>query len=206
MGRTGNRNKGFSTLTILLGVLVIVAIAAVSVVAYQRISSKTNDTASTNQPSNQQSGNSTTSTQPQPVTYLTIKEWGVKLPLSSPISDAYYVVSTSFSNDPDGLPSGVWLGLKSLSDASCSPANNNMGNGTGAVGDILRVPQNATDPVSGQPYTQKYPNGATIGGYYYGYQSWMNDNSCIQKSTAQAADSAFATATKGIVAATTTAN
>src|SRR5216683_7521847 len=45
------------------------------------------------------------------VSYLTVKEWGVKLPLSSTISDAYYVVPVGISPDADGQPSGILLGL-----------------------------------------------------------------------------------------------
>lgn len=205
MGKREHQS-GFGTLAIVL-VLAVVAVLAVSgVVVYQRHkgASATNSAAVSSSQSTGKS-TSTTGTQPAQTTtqYLTIKEWGVKLPLSDDnIKSAYYVVSTSLGKDPDGLPSGVWLGLNSLSDASCNPANNNLGNGTGAVGDILRVPQDATDPVSGKSYSQKYPNGVTIGGYYYGYQSWINDNSCTQKSASQAADTAFAIAAKGIVTAT----
>jgi hypothetical protein len=207
MGRTRNKQAGFNIVELLV---IIVAVGVIGVggwFVYQHNRTEPTGAVGGTQTNNQNNSQQTTTTTPgATVGYLEIKEWGVKMPLTSAISSAKYVVSTSFSNDPDGLPSGVWLGLTSLSDASCNPANNNMGNGTGAIGDILRVPQNATDPVSGQPYSQKYPNGVTLNGYYYGYQSWMNDNSCTQKSTAQAADSAFASAAKGIVATSTTTN
>lgn len=202
MERAQNKQAGFNIVELLL---IIVAIGVIGVggwFVYQHNTTKVSNAAGGSQTTQQ-----TPATTPAPtVTYLMIKEWGVKLPLTSTISSAYYVVSTSFSNDPDGLPSGVWLGLKSLSDASCNPANNNSGDGKGAIGDILRVPVNATDPVSGQPYSQKYPNGVTLSGYYYGYQSWMASNSCTQKSTAQAADTAFASAAKGIVTDSATTN
>lgn len=198
------RQSGFS---IVEGVIVVAAIAVIGAAGwfvYQH--NRTKPAAATGGSQTTTQNNNTTTTPGTTVGYLDIKEWGVKIPLTSTISSAYYVVSTSLSNDPDGLPSGVWLGLKSLSDASCNPANNNLGNGTGAIGDILRVPVSATDPVSGKPYSQKYPNGVTIGAYYYGYQSWMNDNACTQKSTAQAADSAFASAANSIVIDSTTTN
>jgi len=193
------KQLGFSVIEALLIVLVVAALAVTGFLVNQHHKpSSTKSSAATSQ--------TQTTTQPAQTTthYLEIKEWGIKLPLSDSIKDAYYAVSTSFSNDPDGLPSGVWLGLKSLNDPSCNPANNNTGGGTGAIGDILRVPQNATDPVSGKLYSQKYPNGVTINGYYFGYQSWINDTSCTQRSTAQAANLAFATAVKSIVSTTAT--
>lgn len=131
--------------------------------------------------------------------YLYISQWGVQMPLSSTISDAYYVVSTSFSNGPDGSPSGVWLGLHSLTAPSCNPANNNEG-ATGAIGDILRVAEGATDPVSGARYSQKYPNGVTINGYYYGYQSWTSSNPCGSRAALAKYDSAFGAAARKITA------
>jgi len=189
---------------ILLAVLVVAALAVTGLVVYQHSkpsSAKNSAATSTTQTSTQSQGTTSTQTQQTTTDYLTIKEWGVKLPLSDNIKSANYVVGTSFSNDSDGLPSGVFLGLTSLSDSSCNPSNNNNG-GTGAIGALLRVPPTATDAVSGQLLTQKYPNGVTIGNYYYAYQSRINNNSCNQKSSAQAADSAFATAAKNIVVAT----
>jgi hypothetical protein len=191
----GNKQAGFSIVEAAIVVVIAGAMAAAGFFVYQHNQTKVTDAAPN---TNQQ-----TSTTPAPTpTYLYVKEWGVKLLLPDSVKDAYYVVSTSFSNDPDGLPSGVWLGLKSLTDPSCNPANNNTGGGTGAIGDILRVPQDATDPVPGKPYSQKYPNGVTIGGYYYGYQSWINSTSCTAKSTIQAADTAFATAAKSTALST----
>jgi hypothetical protein len=204
--RRQEQQSGFGTTGILLTVLVVVLLAASGVVVYQHHKSSSTSAKSTAATgSTQATGQSASQTgvqfAPAVTQYLTIKEWGVKLPLSDSIKSAYYVVGTGFSSDPDGRPSGVFLGLTSLSDSSCNPSNNNNG-GTGAIGVLLRVPPAATDAVSGQPLTQKYPNGTTIGNYYYAYQSWVNRTSCNQKSTAQAADSAFAAAAKNIVAAT----
>jgi hypothetical protein len=126
---------------------------------------------------------------------------GVKLPLSNTIKTAYYKTAKGSSYGPGGLPSTVWLGLASLSSSSCNPGNNDAG-GRGAIGAILRVLPTDTDPVSGQLLTQKYPNGVTIGSYYYLYQSWATNNPCASNSTLQPIDSAFATAAKSAVAAT----
>lgn len=197
--------EGFSSLTALVVLIAIIAIGSTGWLVYQhnkpKVTNAASGTTTTDQTKAQQPTTTTTTSPGAIVGYLNITEWGVKLPLTSTISSASYIVSTAFAPDPDGLPSGVWLGLKSLSDASCNPSNNNLGNSTGAIGAILRVPQNAVDPVSQELYSQKYPNGVTIGSYYYGYQSWMGDNACTQQTTAQAADSVFATASRGITTA-----
>jgi hypothetical protein len=192
---TTRDQSGFSPIEVLLIVLVIAALALTGYVFFQR-----------HKPTSVKNNAATSKTQSttQPTTpYLTIKEWGIKLPLSDSIKDAYYVVGTSFSNDPDGLPSGVFLGLTSLSGKSCNPSNNNNG-GRGAVGAILRFLPSETDAVTGQQLTQKYPNGTTIGSYYYGYQSGINNNPCAPASILHSTDTAFAVAAKGIVSTTTT--
>jgi hypothetical protein len=124
----------------------------------------------------------------------------VKLPLSDTIKDAYYVVGTSFSKSSDGLSSGIFLGLKSLTAPTCNPANNNVGS-EGAIGAILRFLPTDTDAVTGQLLTTEYPNGVTIGKYYYGYQSWAKNNPCTQTSSVQAADTAFTAAATATVSA-----
>jgi hypothetical protein len=55
--------------------------------------------------------------------------------------------------------------------------------------------------MSGQLLTQEYPNGSTIAGYFYAYQSLVTNNPYASESTLQPIDSAFATAAKNIVAA-----
>ncbi len=202
--RQQERQSGFGIVQIVLVVFVIAVMGVTGLVVYQHHktnSAKDKAAASNTQTTTQPQNTTTTQTQQTTSDYLTITEWGVKLPLSDHIKSAKYVVGTSFSNDQDGKPSGVFLGLTSLSDNSCNPSNNNNG-GTGAIGALLRVLPTETDAVSGQLLTQKYPNGTTIGNYYYAYQSWINRTSCNQKSTAQAADSALAAAAKNIVAAT----
>ena len=194
--RQREHQSGFGTIEIVLVVLVVAVLAVTGLVVYQRHkpnsaknSAATNHTQITTQPAQ-------TTTQ-----YLDIKELGVKLPLSSEISNAYYVVAKGSSSGPGGQPDKVWLGLTSYTSASCNPANNDNG-GRGAIGAIIRVLPTDTDPVSGQLLTQKYPNGTTIGGYYYLYQSWATNNPCASNSTLQPIDSAFATAAKSEVTAT----
>lgn len=206
--RKREHQSGFGTLAIMLVLAVVAVISIGGVVVYQhhkpssiKNSAATGTTQTTTQPK------STTTTQLAPATtqYLTIKEWGVKLPLSDSIKDANYVAEKGSSNGPGALPTTIWLGLTSLSSSSCNPSNNDNG-GHGAVGAILRVLPTDIDEVSGQLLTQKYPNGVTIGGYYYAYQSWLKNNPCASQTTLQPVDSAFATAAKGTVMASATAN
>jgi hypothetical protein len=204
--RGRERQSGFGTVGILLIVLAVVAVLGVSgFLVYQRHNkpNSTSNNASTSQTQNntQQQDGTTTQTQQTTTQYLSITELGVKIPLSSSISDAYYVVAKGSSSGPGGQPDKVWLGLKSNTSASCNPANNDSG-GRGAIGAIIRANPTDVDPVSGQLLTQKYPNGTTIGSYYYLYQSWATNNPCASDSTLQPIDSAFGTAAKGIVAAT----
>ena len=196
--------SGFSTTVVLLAVLVVAVLAVTGLVVYQRNKpsrTKTSATTSPTQTTAQPQSTATTQTQQTATRYLTIKEWGVKMPLSDTIKDAYYVVGKGSSDGPGGLPDTMWLGLASLNCPSCNPSRNDYGE-RGALGAIIRVSPTETDPVSGQLLSQEYPSGATIGDHYYLYQSWAKDNPCASENTLQPIDSAFAAAAKGIVAAT----
>ncbi len=70
--------------------------------------------------------------------------------------------------------------------------------GVGAFG---RAHPTDHEPVKGTLYTQLYP-GITIGDYYYFYISGIKGKTCAPQATLQSIDSAFATAAKGIIAAT----
>ena len=201
---TTPEQSGFSVIEVLLAVLVVAALAVTGLVVYQhhkpnsaKNSAATGTSQTTTQPSN------TTTTQPAPTTtqYLTIKEWGVKLPLSSAINDAYYSVGGNVGTD--GLPNTMWLGLTSLNSSGCNASNEDSPSFK-PIGAIVRVLPTNHDPGTGKLYTQQDPNGTTINGYYYGYTSNISkDSSCSSATTLQSIDSAFGTAAKGIVTATT---
>jgi len=204
MHSEGNNQVGNSFIMATVTMLVVAALATSSWLIYQN--NQTKIAAAASNPNQSTTQQTTTTAHAPTVTYLHIKEWGVKLPLSDAIKDARYVVSTSFPTHPDGLPSGVWLSLNSLADPSCDPATNNAG-GTGAIGAILRVSPTYRNPVAPyQLYTDKYPNGVTIGNYYYAYQSWVTNTSCSQKTLSQQADKAFAATAKGTITSATTTN
>jgi Tfp pilus assembly major pilin PilA len=197
MAIKSNKTLGFTLIEASLAIVTVFILAGLSFAVYQH--TKTSAT-TTNAQSNPYQNNTTQTTQPAPtVSYLTIKEWGIKLPLSNNIKDAYYVASKDTEN---GVPVTMWIGLKTLTDSSCNPSNNDHG-GTGAIGAIYRFSPTAVDGVSGQPLTQKYPNGTTIGGYYYTFAAWNVPSTCASDTTVQPIDSAFVNASKGQAVAST---
>src|SRR5260221_8780198 len=104
---TKRDQSGFSVIEVLLVVLVVAALAATGFVVYQRHkSTSAKITASTS------SSQTTTKPAVAATQYLTIKERGGKLPLSSAISDAYYTPSIGSSKGPDGQPNTLLLGKK----------------------------------------------------------------------------------------------
>jgi len=191
---TKRDQSGFSVIEALLVVLVIAALAVTGFLVYQRHKSGTKTAIATNSPQT-----STAKQSAQAATqYLTISEWGVKVPLSDPIKDAYYNVKDS--NITDGLPNTAWLGLKSL-DGSTECNASLMGTihtETTGVGAFGRAHPTDHEPVKGTLYTQLYP-GVTIGNYYYFYISGIKGKTCAPQATLQAIDSAFATAAKNMV-------
>ncbi len=190
---TKRDQAGFSIIEVLLVVLVVSALAVICFVVYQR-----------HKPSSAMNSAVTSQTQTttQPTTqYLTIKEWGIKLPLSDSIKDAYYVAGVG-SVGTDRVTNQVYLGLTSLNSNGCTAAGSNHGQDS-ALGMIFRSKLGEVDPVTNKLLTQEYPSGVTIGSYFYGFEGFNNSNisTCkASQTTIQSADSAFATAAKGIVA------
>ena len=194
-----SKQSGFSAVEVLLVFLVVAVLAVTGLVVYQHHkpgSAKNSAAASNNQTTTQPK--SITTTQPAQTTtqYLTITEWGVKMPLSSGISDAYYVVSTS-SKGTDGLPNNMFLGLKSLDSSGCA-ASSNASNAAPVM--LFRATTTEVDPVSGKLVSQETP-GVTIGNYFYGY-SLNKNQTCKNDATFQSLNTAMNTAVKGIVPAT----
>lgn len=197
--RHQEHQSGFGAIEILLVVLVVTVLVGIGLVLYrQHHPAVVTKAARSTQAITQLQHSAASQTQPT-ATYLTIKEWAVRLPLSVPIHDAYYVVGKGSSDGPGGIPTTIWLGLASFKGSSCNPANNDIGE-RGALGAILRLSPTESDPVSHQLLTAEYPNGATIGGHYYAYQSWAKDNPCASLDTLKPIDAAFAVAARGVVA------
>lgn len=197
MKNTKENQSGFGTLTVLLVIVVIAVVGVTGWVVYDhnhKANSKTSTTATDK--TNQQKSLSNNNQQAQFTQQsLVIKEWGIQLPLTDTIKDAYYIVGKDSSDGPGGVPTTMWLSVKSLTGAKCDPANNNAGE-RGAVGALLRLSPTDVDAVSGQPLTEKYPNGTRLGRFYYAYQSWATNNPCGSDSTLQPIDAAFASSSK----------
>jgi|GEM_PF-1300329 len=208
MAARDSNQKGFGLIGVPLLIAVVLALAVVGWAVYRhghKNSTKSDATSSTSQTGAQQTKSSTDQPAQTAPQYLTIKEWGVQIPLSSAVSDAYYVVPTGISNDADGKPSAINFGLASKNTAcgtvTGSPTDYN------ALGSIVRALPTDKDPVSGKLYTQLDPNGATIDGYYYGYaDASLKSKSCVSQTTIQDIDAGFAAAVKSAAATTATAN
>lgn len=191
-----NRDAGFGAVGVIAIVFVVlVAGVAVYVVYNNQQNRNQNNNAATNQSNNEnQELEETTKeqTQTKPQT-LVISEWDLQIPLSDSISDAYYVASTS-SSTTEGKPNTLFIGLKSLDSVGCEAANGNKGGKP--LGLIFRAKPTETDPVSGDLLTKKYPQGKTIGGYYYGFSTWSRDNTCTTAANFQSFDAVFGMAIK----------
>jgi hypothetical protein len=198
-----NNQKGFSAVAVLLAAAVLAVVAGGGYVVFQHNKTKPTSAASS-QSSNSSSPSASPSTNPPGPTaaYLNIKEWGIKIPLTAPIKDAYYTVQGS-SIGSDKLPNTAWLGLASLNGAhgcdisQTGPTKTNL-----PIGAILRVLPTDTDPVSGKLYNQLDPNGTTINGFYYTYKSFVNNN-CASQSSLKSINASFSTAAGNAVIDTT---
>jgi hypothetical protein len=125
--------SGFSIIEVSLFVLVFAALAVTSLVVYQHyMSTSTKSTASTGQSQTTTQSKSTTNTQPTPITsttqpaqtttqYLTIKEWGVHMKLTSDTASLYYVLGNS-----DQYGDYAYLSLKTISDIAPDCAANKI--------------------------------------------------------------------------------
>lgn len=191
---------GNIVLMILLAIAVLAILGSTGYLIYTA-SHKAKPLASTTDgTSSQQVPRSSTTTQSaiQPAQqYLVIAQWGVKLPLSSTISDAYAVASNSGVSF-DGKPN-FYVGLTHLNGNGCNASNNNAGR-TGAIGLLGHSPATQTDPVSGELISQEYPYGTTLGSTYYYYQSRTSGLTCASTSELQSINLAFETAAKHVTA------
>jgi hypothetical protein len=130
---------------------------------------------------------------------MRVAEWGVSVPLTDPIKDAYFVVSDS-SVGRDGKPDTLWLGLTSLNSKGCAVGQKDSeGVMQYPMGALLRTPLDAKDPVEGTPVTEMYPGGTTIDDYYYSYKSATSDKTCASRETLNSIDAAFKNASGKII-------
>lgn len=178
--------RGISQNNLLLILIVLVVIGGLGINAFLHRPSKPKASTATS-----------TSTTPVKQPFLTVNDWAVKFPLSDIVGDAYYRPSID-SEDANGVPGMVWLGLASLDNKGNYACNASLANQTpgSQIGAFLRLPAGGTDAHSGKPYAQLYPNGITLGSYYYAYKSAIEGKTCTSKASLQAIDAAFAAAAK----------
>ncbi len=148
--------SGFSTMVVLLAVLVVAALAVTGLVVYQhhKPNSAKNSAATSQTQTPTQSQNTTTTQSAQATTtqYLDIKEWGVRLALDSNTASLYYYIS------PD-LPNVAYLSLKSISDVAPTCAADK-----GSLGAISRLtPTEHQDALDGKIHS--IPGTIQIGSY-----------------------------------------
>jgi len=115
--------SGFSVIELVLIVLVFAALAGTGLAVYRHnMSTSTKSALNTGQPQTTSQAKGTTNTHPTQTTsttqpaqtatqYLTIKEWGVRMKLTSDTASLYYVLGTS-----DQFGDYAYLSLKTISD------------------------------------------------------------------------------------------
>jgi hypothetical protein len=95
----------------------------------------------------------------EPVGYLTLSEWGVKIPLTKAVASTYY----SYEARNRGY---AYLSLRSLADKEplCAPEQ-------GGLAAISRIRQGDKNPLTGERYTSDYlAQLPKIGNYYYSFE------------------------------------
>lgn len=143
--------SGFALVESLLIILILVIIGFGGYYVWhsQKQTNKTLDTAATTSQKAASAAASNTSSQK----YLTIKEWGVKVPLTDADSDAYYLIKSD-------LPNVAYLSLEKYKNTECSADNTTLAA-------YFRFTKDETDPLGGQTYFSERPDSVKIGSYYY---------------------------------------
>jgi hypothetical protein len=194
--KNNTKQVGFGIVEIILIVLVIGLVMTGGWWIYENNRTRVGDAANGN---NQIAGNPPITGEQKPtVTYLEVKEWGVKLPLSEGIKDVYYAVPAGISLNADGLPSGIIIGITSL-DTSCGAVTSKSSDFNNAFAEVVRVLPNETDPVSGKLYKDLLPNGLIVGNYYYGYARMTEDKTCAPRDRLNTIDASIGSAIKNAI-------
>ena len=175
--------SGFSILEVSLIVLVVAVLAVTGLLEYrQYTSTSTKSAANTGQPQTTSQSKSTTNTQPTPITsttqpaqtttqYLTIKEWGVRMKLTSDTVSLYYYLTS------DSYGDYAYLSLKTISDIAPDCAADKT-----ALAVIFRQ-----TPAQHQYAEDNQSDGFTpadtqLGNYWYGFDHSRAD--CTDGNTA----------------------
>lgn len=152
--------KGFTALEGLIALLILVIII---VGGYYVWHNQKNTQAKSSTSTSKNITTSSPSSQSSSQKYLTISEWGVKMPIGNDASDANYVIKNGY----------VYLSLKSLDGTVCAASES-------SIGALTRFTKDATyQEVTGFIYDQNNPNqtylsvdptATHVGNYYFTYQ------------------------------------
>lgn len=147
--------SGFSPVEIILVIGLLIALVAVGWLVYDRQQSKKDSVSTTSQQQEvphggDESGLGDADTAPAD-TYLSIKEWGVKIPVSGDISDAYYAMNEGF----------LYLSKGAYKNTGCAAES-------GGLGVITRFSESEKNNEANSPLVS---SAVKINGYYYAYIS-----------------------------------
>ncbi len=93
--------KGFSVVEILIVIVIVGLLGTVGWLVYDRQQSKTSDSQTTTQPTEQKQETSQEETPPtdnDTQSYMEIREWGVKLPLDSSLGGLSYAITGKYAS------------------------------------------------------------------------------------------------------------
>jgi cytoskeletal protein RodZ len=174
-----NKQRGFSTVVLLLGLLLIVAVVFTGYYVWNNQNNKDDNKAevapatTTKQETKQDA--------PSPVKdeqkYLVIKEWGVKMPVSSQFSDL--IINRYCDNDMDFcafIYSPTQIKLAKEINATCYVPEN-MNN----VGSVVRY-RDPSAQYMGTTMGQAFSPNKKLGDWYYGYKM-PNEATCMLNGT-----------------------
>lgn len=171
MGKLKNNQSGFGAVEGILVLVIVVLIGVVGYMVYHNHKTKTTPAVSKTVAKSTTSAKKTPATnQASSTQYLTVKEFGIKIPLTSSTSDLGYIYNSSGYNN---LPY-ITLGSKTLAQeamkddpANCTQARLNETNGLYPISYVYSTKWEV-DGGGGQGISQAT---ATVGGkgyYWYG--------------------------------------
>jgi prepilin-type N-terminal cleavage/methylation domain-containing protein len=150
-----HKQSGFTVIEVLL---VLILIAIVGFAGYYVWHSQ-KDTDNAKNVANKSSQTTSNATKPaaskSDQQFLTIKEWGVKLPLNADLAGAYYIRQA-------GLPNVAYLSVTSYKGTNCAADQTSLGA-------INRFTASNKDD-DGNTMVSDFPTAVKVGSYYYVYQ------------------------------------
>ena len=193
---TKPKQSGFSIIEVSLVILVVAVLSATGFVVYQHhkpSSAKNSAATSSNQPTEQPQGTTTTQSAQTTRQYLTIKEWGVRVPYSGSLKLSYTMSlesrTATFSSDQLTALSSDCVGRSGLIIRWAS------------TDQVSEGPPDANTPTAANAFAGKDPSTlpyAHIGNYYFTFAH--DQAACGDLNTTAATQSQTNDAVKALVA------